>query len=685
MQVANSQKFNINFGRSLKKEEIQDYSDTLSCAKTQVGQTGKSILIVHDACLPQSDNVNTGVGSLSTKDSSKFFDFAKTYLGTNTIEVLPLGELSTPKPSFCSYGASALSLSNSQINPELLISDEYSNILKKDEFDEIISSNKSTQKNGLVNYENVTLDNSSQDKVIKKAFNRFQKLDNKNPLRQRYCKYISANNDWLEPKCVYKILKKKNGGQDFSCWADESERNLYSLDENTKKAKIKNILKSDKEEAEFFKFKQFIADEHLKKGKDSLNKKGLKLYGDCLIGFSQDEVWSNPKAFKQNYTIGWGLPALNFDTIKDTNSESAKLLKRKVGLAANRYDSIRFDVGWAYVAPIVSPQGQPKNFDRDRKYMGDSVLKMIESEVQDVKNKNGENFSPKDLIWEFDADGNTFRMFDGDKLIQPVKNRTKIYGNTYMHDYNGDVWGSNDAFLKRGWSPDEFIIGVGNHDPQPLRQIADNIPNHVNNRVEYYKAPAADALSKILKIPRQNLDNPSEFAKAKFAEPMMARNNQVFYMDVFGRSETFDSHNFYDGNRYRYKIGSNFVSDYMKAIKEGYGFNPMDALEKVFVARGLDKTEPKLFQRIVKYKHILLEDEPSKPVEPQPKPVLHKTQKIKNKSMIVIGAIVATCIGGVLSFKSSLYGNKKQSSPILPQNKQSQQQNVFSNMHVSNK
>jgi len=84
---------------------------------------------------------------------------------------------------------------------------------------------------------------------------------------------VSENNDWLEPKCVYKILSKKNNSINFGDWSDNTEKNLYSLDEDTKKAKINEVLASDKEESEFFKFKQFIADEHIQKGKENLNKK----------------------------------------------------------------------------------------------------------------------------------------------------------------------------------------------------------------------------------------------------------------------------------------------------------------------------------------------------------------------------------------------------------------------------
>lgn len=666
MQVSYGLNNSINFGRKLSNDELSDYTSTLSAAKNKSGQTGMSILIVHDSCLPQSDKVNTGVGHLSTKDSSEFFDFAKNYWGVNIAEVLPQGQLRLD--SNVAYGGTALSLGNHQINPQLLTGNEYHNILTKQDFNEIVESNKSTQQDGLANYANVALDDSPQDRIVKKAFKNFQKLDENVDLKKKFHKYVQENNDWLEPKCVYKILSKKNNSIYFDQWEDNTEKNLYSLDEDTKKNKINEVLASDKEESEFFKFKQFIADEHLQKGKKNLNQKGIKLYGDCLIGFSKDEVWAYPKAFKQNHTIGWNLPALDYDTITNPDSASSKLLDRKVGLCAKRYDSIRFDVGWSYVQPVINLMGEHKISDKTKKYMGDKVAVQIENTVKRVK---GNDFNPKDMIWEVEADYNTFNLFEGDKVIPPFRDRTKIYSSTYMHDFNGDKWGSNDAFLGRGWSPDSFVIGVGNHDPQPLRQIADDIPDRMKMpdgsiHEEYHKGPAMDPLSRILKIPREKLNNPAEFSKAKFAEPMMAKNNQMFYMDAFGRSENFDPHIYRAKGSYSYKISPNFISEYMNTIREGYGFNPMDALEKVFVAKGMDKTEPELFNKIVKYKNILLE--PDKDIHVVTSKSVSHTLGNKVRGMIIGGTALAV-VGGVLLYKNFL-NKKKESNKQTNQNMQ---------------
>lgn len=87
----------------------------------------------------------------------------------------------------------------------------------------------------------------------------------------------------------------------------------------------------------------------------------------------------------------------------------------------------------------------------------------------------------------------------------------------------GEDWGSNDAFLNHHkWSPDEFVIGAGNHDPQPLRQIANGVPD-VCNFNNVHKNKNINPLARILNIPADVLNNPVEFAKAKFAEITTAK------------------------------------------------------------------------------------------------------------------------------------------------------------------
>lgn len=618
-----TQSSKISFKRALNPNEINDYKQTLSEARNVTGQTGKSIFIMPTSCLPQTKELNTGIGHIASPKAQEFFEYMHNYLGFNVVEDLPAGQIRPVYNFYCAYKGSALELGNHQICPELLATDEYHNLLSKDELIKIVNGNVNENTDAYVNFKNVIDADGMQNKVLKNAFRRFKKLDSSLDIKKRYSKFIEENQDWL------------------------------------------NFKRENEPDIEFFKFKQFLAEEHLKKGKNALNSKGIKLAGDCLIGFSHDEVNAFPNAFKKNHFIGmpdWGLPALNYDTILDETSDSAKLLKRKIQLHAQRYDVIRFDVGWAYVTPIITPKGEKSVLEKNRKYLNEDLLNLVEKWVKEVK---GDDFDLKNLIYEFEASPDDFRAFDNNgNLIPPLKNRVKIHNSTYMHNY-GTGWGYNQAFLNRGWSPDSFIIGVGNHDQQPLRQIATGTPEEIkvfdttkNQFItikETHKKQAIAPLSEELKISAEKLQNPIEFAKAKFAEPMMAKNNMYFYMDVFGREERFDMQGFnttiHPEKNYAYKVPENYQKAYHSALQEGFGFNIMDSLSKVFKAKGYDKTHSALYQKIEKYREILISPEIQQKIEQTMNPKKQYLGKIATALLLLIG-----CCG----FAYKQYSEKKQ-------------------------
>lgn len=618
----------VSFGRALKQEEIEEFKNTLKEGKKLSGQTGYSIFIMPSTSLPQSDSFNTGTGNLASKEAIDYLDYMKTYIDFNVVQDLPEGDFYG-----IHYDGSALALGDQNINPQLLTTDEYFNLLTKEEYSSIVNNNSLNLKNGIeiANFENIMGPNSQQNKVLKIALKRFNKLDENSELKQKYKKFVEENNDWL------------------------------------------NFKRNHEPDQEFFKFKQFLAEEHHKKGIENLHQKELKHCGDVAINFTDDEVRAFPNAFKKDYFVGvptWEIPSLNYDNILDETSDSYKLLKMKFQLAAKRYDMIRVDAAWNYVTPIITPKGETKILNKNKKEMGNDLLNLIEKWIKEVK---GKDFDLHNIIYEFDAGPDDFAAFKNGKLIDPIKDRVKVYGSTYM----GDNWGSNDAFLNiQKWTPDEFVIGVGNHDPQPLRQIANGIPD-ICNFNNIHKNKSINALSRILNIPKEVLENPIEFAKAKFAEITMAKNNMFFFMDVFGREERFNGHCCEkEGDihiNFRHKIPKDYKKAFQNSLQEGYGYNIMDSLEKIFKAKGLDKTHNELYSKIVKFRNILTENEYNIPnsiqdiaddniklISSENIPKHTKTSKI-----LWITAGILTAIGGGYSiYKNKSHHNEKTDNKI---------------------
>lgn len=560
MQVA---KINtgLSFGRALRENEMEEFKNTLKEGKQAAGQTGHSVFIMPSTSLPQSAAKNTGVGHYTSKEALDYIDYMKNYLDFNVVEDLPSGQFHG-----LHYNGSSFALGDQNINPELLTTDEYASILKQEEFDEIVKANNAENKETHANFKNISSKDGGQNTALHKAHERFKALDENFELKQKYNKFVEENKAWLD------------------------------------------FAREDEPDTDFFKFKQFLADDHLAKANKNLHDRGLKVCGDLAFNFTKDEVKAFPDAFKKGYYMGapvWKMDSLNFDNILDDNSASNKLLKMKVQLAAKRYDMLRMDAGWNYVTPVVTPEAETKILDSNRVPLQTKLVEKIEQWVKEVK---GENFdAKKNIMYEFEAGLDEFGAFWEGKLIPAVKNRINIYQTTYM----SDGWGSNEAFHNHGWTADELCVGVGNHDTQSLRALANGVPDSINGNA-VHKNASIGPLAKILKLDAEKLNDPVEYAKAKWAEPMTGKNNHFFFMDVFGREERFNNHICETGAKdygFNFKVPFDFKKSFHAGLESGFGFNIMDSLAKVFKAKGLDESHPDLFAKITKFSGILAEKE----------------------------------------------------------------------------
>ena len=546
----------INFERRLRRSEEAEYSNVLNQGRNVcIGDNSagkKNILIVPASSLPNK----TGVGSLNSPESREFFDFARKYWGINEIQILPIGRYPQYKGQYPFYSGSSMDLGEQVIDIQKYVSNE--------DFNEVVRHNTIKDR---VNFSNVIDSNSVQEKVLRKLFEsgKYQKeLET----------FKAENRQRLEPKALYQALGELNNSFDYKNW-NYTDKNLYNRSAVSKKefeARLGEVRKLKGFEMDFYYFKQFLAEDSLKKAHQELNKKGIKLDGDMLCGFSRDEVWANPKAFLPDTQIGWSLPALNLDS-----KEGQNLLRDKVRFFAQRYDGIRIDASWTYAN---QPQIKNGKIIRRKDY-ADKILNIIDDEFKKVK---GSEFDSKNIMHEFAADINDFNIFDGFKLKPYTKDRVKIYTS----DYLSENWGTNKIFLEKGWDKNSFILGARNHDSGKI-QVSDE---------------QVKTLSEILKIPEEKLKEPKEFTKAKLAEPMSAKYNMIYFADALNIDKQFQG-NADSSLNYTTLIPNDYQDKYFSSLTKGQGYNPMDALEKSFKAKGLDKTEPELFNKIVKYRKIL--------------------------------------------------------------------------------
>lgn len=575
---------NFNFGRALPTSKKEDYSNTAKQAKEILGiDDGVSILKIHSGSMPKQNGFDTGIGKLNSTPAIDFVDKMCFYTDTNAIKEFPMGQTTKNWAHFnCPYLKTATTFGEENINLLNLVN---MNLLQKEDIEEFnLNSNKKR-----IEYENElgTDENYPILKPLKKAYENF-KINAPEDLKEEFERFKEKDlvQNTYTRLALYPYIAKDE--------PDLFEGFDTSLKKQEKFAKYKEEYK---DEIDFFKFRQFLAKKEHDSAKEKINAKGKDLFGDCLIGFSNQEVWAHPDAFEKGACIGlynWGLPALDFDTILDENSESHKVFNDKISFFLENYDGIRFDVGWCYaIAQTGQKDKDPKHFD-----LGHNLFDFIEQRAMEIK---GKDFNTQKLIYEMDG---FEKMFDWQqsppKPIPNVKNIVNVLTTEWQHN-DGEGWGSPEFFKKTGLGDNELIMGTNNHDGMPLRALAENndkktIEKRKNN---------AEILSKLFNMDADTLiHNPQEFVKAKFAQLYTTKNQFLYFTDVLGSKRDMDDQTTNVEN-YRFRVNKDFERQYHTALQKGRGFNLMESLKLAMESKGLDKNNPEIYSKVSYYADYL--------------------------------------------------------------------------------
>jgi hypothetical protein len=253
---------------------------------------------------------------------------------------------------------------------------------------------------------------------LKTAFERFKK-NNTPELNKLHEAFKTYKNDPIEAErmeriSLYEVLAKDVPDLFSENFTPLKEHELYK--NKSKEEIIAEVKEKHADEIEFFKFWQFLADNHHEKSREILKKEGLELFGDCPFAYSPIDKWTNPQAFLKEGLMGFEVLENGRMFKNDKTLDIAgEQLNKKMEFFFKRYDGIRFDMGIRY------------SFDNTGE-----ILKLIEQTAKKIK---GENFDLTKLSYE-EGSGPTFQ------------NRMKIYQKFALIPEENEL----------------VQVGLGNHD-----------------------------------------------------------------------------------------------------------------------------------------------------------------------------------------------------------------------------
>lgn len=611
MDLLNINNSNIGFKRALSTKEMKVYTKLCHSAGAELGLKDSAALIF-DFNVPSLKNLNYGIGSLNSKAAFAFIKFLKKISSITSIQIPPETELaysSDGKRFFYTtspYSGSTFTLGTHTIALDRLTEKNYGSLLDKkylQALDEDYPKSK-IEREYKTDYEYLLGEN--KDGVLmqslKLAYDNFKKSP-KNILKSEFNEYKKNISEETKKNIIFDAItndyhKRGISGTNIENW-DYTDKFLFT-DKIIQEDRIKRI-KELKPEIEFLTFCQFLADKQHMETKEKLNKEGIRTFGDCLICFSQKEVWMNPKAFLKDWYTGvedpncpetnhiqcWNSPALDFDKLGkfDSNNniielgETGELLYKKFKNFLRLYDGIRMDAFWQYVTPFMYNKNLESKYTHN---LENKIIKIMEKASIDVKGY----FSPEDYVLELVGYG-TQQAKDMTKNVFP-----HIYSTAYA-EYN-----ENPADLKNviGYKDGGFTISAANHDNDSLINMSrDNYKRESHRHLlqrnlgEGYNHLYYKSKNYIQQSEKERKEQ--DFRTAKLAEIFTTTKQYYTMPDFFGMSDRINNTGKIDVNNWLVRIPSNYENFYFSQLSKGYGINVPKSYAVALYAKNSDNKQ----------------------------------------------------------------------------------------------
>lgn len=579
--VSQNIKAKPSFQRAFTTKESSEWEQIQKEAKSVLGaDNGDTLMICFDPSMPEKPNEDKGIGSSFSDEAGKFTKFMKKMAGITGVQYAPQGRLSGLSAS--PFSGTVFSLGEHIVDLKQLTGENFENILPEKEFKKALIKGNSAK----VDYSKILPKGNSINSALGVAFENFEKLPSTSSLKVQYEDFLSENSTWLEKEALYDCLEEENGGNFWKKW-NNFDKDLFSgkLDKDAVKARIEEIKSEHSNTYNKTLFTQFVLDKQQKENKEKQNANGLKLAGDCLIGFSEKEHWGNREAFAEGQYLGcenddpekgdWGIPTLDMKKIGTENNlgPAGKLYVQKLEKFFKRYDTIRIDAAWQLIQPynfVEQANGKRVPMAKQPDSMDDKLLKIMDTTLKKTRPNDWQNC------------GVNLELLGGpvsfdDKLL---KGRTQIHHSIYQHP----TWGSVEFYKKSGLSEDEFTFGLGLHDDESLIEVA--------KTAEKVKKQSP-VLAKNMKLNEKTLLNDKDvFRAAKFGEIFTTKNNFFTVFDALGLEERINNQK-PTGDNWNARVPVNYEETYHKNLTMKKGLNLADAYLKAMNAKGIKNEQLK--------------------------------------------------------------------------------------------
>jgi 4-alpha-glucanotransferase len=585
---------------------------------------GKSdlLLAVHDASFPGVEGEDTGRGSPYGVGGLALARFARS-LGFTGLQLGPQGQ--TSRVNHSPYDGTIFSRSIFSLNLKALARDaEWGGLLSEDIWLEMVAGNPRP--------DGSRVDNAyTFDAYAKGVADIHRRFDAARRRREPVALRIDAalatfwqENRWLRDDALYEALSLEHGQLSWRQWPQEGGCALdRGLPTSTAAAyeRRRQVLEQKHEGLlERYALIQFILLEQHRTFRGHMQALGLKIYGDVQVGLSQRDAWSRQALLLRDYVMGappsrtnvdgqpWNYPVLDpahYLCPEGGTGPALDFIAERLGKMLTEFDGLRLDHPHGLVCPWVYRADDPDPFhavqNGARLFSSHGLPDHSDLAHHDIirpdqRNRERPGYAD-DWVLELTPEQESSYAL----LMDSIMEKVRIHGRRkedilcevlsteplplqrirLRHDMGrfrvtqkANLDDPMDVYRSENAQPQDWIM-VGNHDTPSIWRLAKGWQGQEEGcKQAAYLArrlrpdapePLASALAANYRI----------LAHAKVADLFLspARQVMLFFSDLFGLEETYNTPGTVNEDNWTLRIPPNFARRYEDDRRRGDALN----------------------------------------------------------------------------------------------------------------
>lgn len=586
------------------------------------------VLGIHDPAFPGLPGDDVGRGSPYSRGAQRLFQFAAE-LGFSGVQLGPQGQTSLINPS--PYDGTIFSRNLLSISlPDLCQSNGAPALLSEATLDRL-AKGAPAGASQRVAYRYAF---AAQRTALAEACAKAERAQ-ESGLRDRREAFWQRHQAWLERDAMYRVLTDVHGGLGFGHWTmnggPHPDRFLWNPpagQEQVCRARRESLMRDHQPSVDAYTLSQMLVHEQHTALRTRCRTLGLDLLGDLQVGLANQDVFSYAELLLHDYVMGappsrttptgqaWDYAVLDpgqCDLHTPGRDRALRLLLARMDKMFDEYDAIRIDHPHGFVCPWVYRPHQPDplfavqhgarlfsspdlpDHPALARYaiVGPDQLRRSQPRYADDWETDLRPEQIDRFAIFFDAMVDSARRHGKDQQalvcevlstlptpLRAILDRHQLGRFRVLQKAN--PVDPTDVYRAENARPEDWIM-TGNHDTAPIWTVVDGW--RASGKLE----PWTRMLAGQLQLQADQLAQDRDLLVHAIVASMFAsaaRNVSVFFTDLFGFQQAYNTPGTVNDDNWSLRLGPDFDRDYGAALARGQALNLPKALALAFAGRG---------------------------------------------------------------------------------------------------